>query len=201
MLTSVLRLMIEGPAAPWLVPCLCDLAENALARGQTAEAETFAHDALLASEKAAAAINRFRALDTACRTRLAVKDVSAAGRYAEAATVLARELGEPYATARAALASAAYRRASGDPVSARRILEAALADVELVARPTIRGLLSELRAALVRARAADGDRAGAEALLARARADAPRADVRARRHLESVETRLPAAGSTTAARV
>jgi hypothetical protein len=69
---------------------------------------------LLASEREVAAIHRFRALDVASRVRLRAQDIAAAGRYAEAATVLARELGEPFASARAAIASAAYRKASGD---------------------------------------------------------------------------------------
>ena len=189
-LTAVVRDMLEAGTSYWLVPSLCDLAENALERKDIGAAESFSHDALLASERVAAAIHRFRALEVASRVRLATQDISAAGRYAEAATVLARELGEPYASARAALATAAYRRASGDQPAAQRLLEAALADEELVARPTMRGVVAELRAALAIVRAEGGDRPGAEALLERARADAPSADVRPRRHFEAAESAL-----------
>ena len=184
-LTAVLREMLDTGATQWLVPCLCDLADNALERGEPAEADRFAHDALLGSEGAVAAIHRFRALEVASRVRLASGDLVAAGRFAEAATVLARELGEPYGSARAALATAAYRRASDDAASARRILETALTDAEMVARPTMRGVLAELRAALAIARAEAGDAAGAAALLELAEKDAPAADVRPRKHLES----------------
>ncbi|HEY8862289.1 MAG TPA: hypothetical protein VIN37_09445, partial [Candidatus Limnocylindria bacterium] len=115
-------------------------------------------------------------------------------------TVLARELGEPYASARAALAGAAYRRASGDLPAAQRLLEAALADGEPVARPTMRGLLVELRAALAGIRAESGDASGATTLLARARAEAPPADIRARRHLEAAEDAILAASPSRAVR-
>ena len=54
----------------------------------------------------------------------------------------------------------------------------------------MRGVVAELRAALAIVRAEGGDRTGAEALLARARADAPPADVRPRRHLEAAESVL-----------
>jgi class 3 adenylate cyclase len=199
-LTTVLREMLDTGATQWLVPCLCDLAENALDRGERSEADRFSHDALLGSESAVAAIHRFRALEVASRVRLASGDIGAAGRYAEAATVLARELGEPYGAARAALASAAYRRASGDSASAQRILETALADAELVARPTMRGVLAELRAALVTARAEAGDAAGAAALLQQALGDAPAADVRPRRHLEMAASVLQAKGSAPGVR-
>jgi class 3 adenylate cyclase len=193
-LTTVVRQMVDGGTTYWLVPSLCDLAENALLRGDAAEAEAFSHDALLASEREVAAIHRFRALEVASRVRLRAQDVAAAGRYAEAATVLARELGEPYASARSALASAAYRRASGDLPSAQRLLEGVLADVDLVARPTMRSVVAEVRAALATVRAESGDRTGADALVAVARAEAPPADVRARRHLEAAENAMRAAG-------
>ena len=199
-LTAVLRQMLESGSDYWLVPSLCDLAENALNRGDRAEAEAFSRDALLASERAVGAIDRFRALEIASRVRLQAHDVPAAGRYAEAATVLARELGEPYASARAALAGAAYRRASGDLPAAQRLLEAALADGEPVARPTMRGLLVELRAALASIRAESGDASGATTLLARARAEAPPADIRARRHLEAAESAILAASPSRAVR-
>jgi len=199
-LTAVLRQMLESGSDYWLVPSLCDLAENALNRGDRAEAEAFSRDALLASERAVGAIDRFRALEIASRVRLQAHDVPAAGRYAEAATVLARELGEPYASARAALAGAAYRRASGDLPAAQRLLEAALADGEPVARPTMRGLLVELRAALASIRAESGDASGATTLLARARAEAPPADIRARRHLEAAEDAILAASPSRAVR-
>jgi len=184
-LTAALREMRETGTDFWLVPSLCDLAENALDRGDRVEAATFSRDALLASEHVVAAIDRFRALDTASRVRLDAGDVTAAGHYAEAATVLARELIEPYASARAALASASYRRASGDWSTAQRLIEAALADSDITARPTMRGVVVELRAALAAIRAESGDPAGAATLLARARAEAPSADVRARRYLEA----------------
>ncbi|HEX6062492.1 MAG TPA: hypothetical protein VF001_10520 [Candidatus Limnocylindria bacterium] len=169
----------------WLVPSLCDLAENALNRGDRLEAATFSRDALLASEHVVAAIDRFRALDTASRVRLAAGEATAAGHYAEAATVLARELIEPFASARAALAAASYRRASGDLPTAQRLIEAALADGAVISRPTMRGVVVELRAALATIRAESGDESGAETLLALARAEAPSADVRAQRHLEA----------------
>jgi hypothetical protein len=200
MLTTVVRQMADDGATHWLVPSLCDLAENAMYRGDAAEAETFSHDALLASEREVAAIHRFRALDIASRVRLRAQDIAAAGRYAEAATVLARELGEPFASARAALASAAYRRASGDLPTAQRLLEEVLADADLVARPTMRGVVAELRATLATVRAEAGDRSGAEALLALARAEAPAADVRARRHLEAAENAMRAGGPSRALR-
>ncbi|MDP9319848.1 MAG: AAA family ATPase [Chloroflexota bacterium] len=199
-LTAVLREMLETGTDYWLVPSLCDLAENALNRQDGAEAEAFSRDALLASEHVVAAIDRFRALEIASRVRLQAHDVTAAGRYAEAATVLARELGEPYASARAALAGAAYRRASGDLPAAQRLIEAALADGELVARPTMRGVLVELRAVLATIRAESGDASGAAALLARARAEAPPADVRMRRHLEAAEDAMLAASPSPAVR-
>jgi class 3 adenylate cyclase len=182
-LTAVVREMRETRTDFWLVPSLCDLAENALDRGDRVEAAAFSRDALLASEHAVAAIDRFRALDTASRVRLDAGDVTAAGHYAEAATVLARELIEPYASARAALAGAAYRRVSGDRPTAQRLIEAALADGDLIARPTMRGVVVELRAALATLRAESGDASGAAIMLARAEAEAPSADVRARRHL------------------
>ena len=184
-LTAVLREMRETGTDFWLVPSLCDLAENALNRGDRVEAATFSRDALLASEHVVAAIDRFRALDTASRVRLDAGDVTAAGDYAEAATVLARELIEPYASARAALAAASYRRASGDRPTAQRLIEAALADGDVIARPTMRGVVVELRAALATIRAESGDESGAATLLALARAEAPSADVRAQRHLEA----------------
>jgi hypothetical protein len=200
MLTAVVRQMVDGGTTHWLVPCLCDLAENALRRGDAAEAEAFSHDALRASEREVAAIHRFRALETASRVRLQAQDIAAAGRYAEAATVLARELGEPYATVRAALASAAYRRASGDLPSAQRLLEVVLADGDLVDRPTMRGVIAELRATLATVRVEAGDRSGGEALLAQARAEAPPADVRARGHLDAAERAIGAEGPSQALR-
>ena len=200
MLTTVIGQMVDRGTTHWLVPCLCDLAENALHRGDAAEAESFSRDALLASEREVAAIHRFRALETASRVRLQAHDVAAAGRYADAATVLARELGEPYASVRAALASAAYRRASGDLPSARRLLEAVLADANVVARPTMRGVVAELRATLATVRAETGDRSGGEALLALARAEAPPADVRVRRHLDAAENAMRTEGPSQALR-
>lgn len=185
----------------WLVPCLVDLADNALQRGDGAEAERFAKDALLASESGVSAINRFRSLEVASRARLSAGDIAEAGRYADAATVLARDIGEPWASARAALASAAYRRALGDLDGAGRMLEAALKDAEQAARPTMRGVLTELRAALATVRAERGDRAGAAALLASARTDAPRADARARAYIATAARAIEdmAAGGTVRA--
>jgi hypothetical protein len=52
----------------------------------------------------------------------------------------------------------------------------------------------ELRAALATIRAESGDESGALALLARARAEAPPADIRARRHLQAAENAALAAG-------
>ena len=177
--------MLATGATFWLVPCLVDLAENALAMGDHATAEVNAREALVASEPGPSAISRFRALEIASRVRLAAGDLAAAGRYADAATVLARDIGEPWAAARAALAAAAYRKATGDAGAARRLLEAALQEAERAARPTMRGVVTELRAILAALLASIGDRSAAEALLDVAEAEAPRADVRARRHIES----------------
>lgn len=184
-LVEVRAQMLATGTGYWLVPCLCDLADNALERQDVTEAAAFARDALLASENSLAAIHRFRALEMASRVELVRGEIAAAARYAEAATVLAHEIGEPYASARAALASAAYRRASADNASADRLLAEALRDAEQVARPTMRAVLTELRTTLATVRAEAGDRRGAEALIAAARADAPRADVRARRHIDA----------------
>jgi len=182
-LESVRAEMVSAGATYWLVPCLVDLAENALERGDDADADRLSRDALLESDRGVSAINRLRSLEVASRARLATADVAGAGRYADAATVLARDIGEPWASARAALASAGYRRASGDLDGAVRVLEAALKDAEQAARPTMRGVVTELRSVFATVLAARGDRAGAERLLAAARADAPRADARARKHV------------------
>jgi class 3 adenylate cyclase len=169
------------------VAILVDLAENELERGDGDAAEGHARAAVLASENGMSAINRFRSLDIASRTRLAAGDLLEAGRYADAATVLAREIGEPWASARGALASAACRRAAGDLATARRTLEAALQAAERVARPTMRGVVTELRAALATVLAAAGDRSAAEQVLAIARNEMPRSDMRPHRHVESAE--------------
>jgi hypothetical protein len=58
----------------------------------------------------------------------------------------------------------------------------------------MRSVVAEVRAALATVRAESGDRTGADALLAVARAEAPPADVRARRHLEAAENAMRAAG-------
>ena len=182
-LEAARRQMVAAGATYWLVPCLVDLADNALERRDSRDADRLMREALLLSETGVSAINRIRSLETASRTRLAANDVGEASRYADAATVLARDIGEPWASARAAIATAACRRAAGDPRSAARILELALKDAESAARPTMRGVLTELRTAFAIVRAELGDRPGAEVLLAAARADAPRADARARRHI------------------
>jgi MalT-like TPR region len=182
--------MISTGTNYWLVPCLVDLADNALERGDRSEADRLAKDALLVSEAGVSAINRFRSLEIASRVRLAAGDIGEAGRYADAATVLARDIGEPWASARAALASAAYRRTSGDLDGGARILDAALKDAEQEARPTMRGVVTELRAMLATLRAERGDRAGAAALLAAARTDAPRADARTRKQLAAATRAL-----------
>jgi len=64
----------------------------------------------------------------------------------------------------------------------------------------LRGLLVELRAALASIRAESGDASGATTLLARARAEAPPADIRARRHLEAAEDAILAASPSRAVR-
>jgi class 3 adenylate cyclase len=189
LLESVRRDMRRSGTTIWLgfdraVPTLVDLAENALERGDGTGADEYARAAVLDSENGASAINRFRALEMASRSRLAASDLAEAGRFADAATVLAREINEPWASARAALATAAYRRVSGDLATAGRLLDGALLDAERAARPTMRGVLTELRAALATVLAASGDLAKAERLLAVARAEAPRSDVRGRRHIE-----------------
>lgn len=189
-LESARAQMSSTGATYWLVPCLVDIADNALERGDRAEADRFANDALLASESGVSAINRFRSLEVASRARLAAEDIAGAGRYADAATVLARDIGEPWASARAALASARYRRASGDLEGAARILDAALKDAEQAARPTMRGVVTELRATLAIVKAERGDLGGAIALVAAARADAPRADARARKHIAAAARAL-----------
>lgn len=191
-LESTRRDMLRSGTTRWLgldpdVPSLVDLAENALDRGDRGAADGYARDAVLASEHSVSAINRFRSLEIASRVRLAAGDLLGAGRYADAATVLGREIDEPWASARGALASAAHRRVSGDLATARQLLETALLDGERAARPTMRGVLTELRAALAVVLAAGGDRAAAERLLSDARVEAPRSDVRGRRHIERAE--------------
>jgi class 3 adenylate cyclase len=201
LLESAQRDMVRSGTTSWLgfdraVPSLVDLAENALERGDGTAADGYARAAVLGSENGVSAINRFRSLEMASRSRLAAGDLAEAGRFADAATVLAREINEPWASARAALASAAYRRVSGDLAAAGRLLEGALLDAERAARPTMRGVLTELRAALATVLAASGDRIKAEQLLAMARAEAPRSDVRGRRHIERAEQAMRTSSGT-----
>ena len=99
------------------------------------------------------------------RVELVRGDIAAAARCAEAATVLAHEMGGP--------TPQRVPRSQARPTA------------EQVARPAMRAVLTDLRTSLATVRPEGGDRQGAEALIAAAQADAPRADVRARRRIDA----------------
>lgn len=192
-LLATLAAIPETPVERWSslrVSCLADLVANALAANDAASAAGFAGRLDVFLERASMMRARFRALEATSRALLASGDVAGARQRAEACAAIAHDLASPWALARAALARAACLEVMGDANAAVSVLREALKDEEVAQRPTMRGVVTELRCALAAAFARSGDGAAARSEVEAARRTAPVGDARVRAHLDRADLAL-----------